>query len=313
MLNTRIAGQMSPLPTVVTNVYVSLGIFKNVAIAIKPAVNGMIERRYSHIAWIVLFGMAVAYGTEIDVKVTPNGIFVGADTKAQNKLPSGAVTETWSVCKINDLGGGIYFSHSGRRGRPFCNIIDLAAKSRLSTVSTTAERFEQAFKPLVTNYHARFLLRSPAGDFGWDDVLFYGFESGRPTCIRKTLAFAPFSNEITVLNLACPPSCDPFITAPNMNPPIVLNWANSHRKIYSLPPDRLVGCLIRGTIPLSHGEVGGAVSIARMDAHGLHFISQSGCERGPHEYEDHPPLPADEPPCDLGVDESVGKIQKHGQ
>lgn len=258
--------------------------------------------RYFYAAGLlILFFPGIARSTQIVVKVRDNAIVVAADTKAQEKDGNGNISEEWAVCKIQSLGGGIYFSHSGRRGGTHYDVNAVAVQSRSRTVFSTAARFEELIRPLMDSYHRTFVQTSPAGDWGWDDMLFYGFDNGKPTCLRKTFIYSTQNTaQAGVINLSCPPSCEPFISAPNDGASLLLKWANAHPAVYKLRPEKLVGCLVRAAIPLAHGVVGGAVPIATIDTHGaLHWIEKAGCPDGAHESDIHYPLAPDPPPCDL--------------
>jgi hypothetical protein len=311
MFYARPTRQTEPLPAFVA--YVNVGPIKHVARLFKSAINRFIFGRNTHVAWLVLVIFPVTSGaTEIIVKIVGGVIYVAADSKASLQNPDGTIVRSWGTCKIDDLGGGgVFFGYAGKRGRPFYDIKAVARRAKSSNVIETAAQFERSITGQMDSYYRKFRDDGHSSEqWGYNEVLFYGFENLRPVCIKKTFAYYNDSRNVNVETRSCPPICEPFISAGDggrfaaQHEASILNFF----KFYSGTPKELVRCLVISAIPMFPDHaVGGSVTIAVIGPDGLKSISGGACPDGPQETKTEQPLAADPPQCRVGEPKRNGR------
>jgi hypothetical protein len=297
-------------PSLAIGAYVNVGLrnFKNacVRVLLKPSSDDLIQRRYLYILGLVsLFLTNTVSGTEVVIKRVNNTLLIATDSKGSEGTPTAQGVEggyTFGTCKILRIGPNQYFSFDGRRGGDFYNIRDEARSAALAggTIAEISARFLNSITPKVEAYRRHLNL---IADADFTSVAFYGFENGRAICIKSTFYKTLSANEIGVSQKVCPPACDPFISLGGNG--LLEAWAARNPGVYDQTSVREVECLVRGAITIADGKVGGSISVARIDASGINFISgkQGACQTGP--YEQRTKLEPDPPPCGL-----VARVKK---
>jgi hypothetical protein len=162
------------------------------------------------------------------------------------------------------------------------------------SIADVSRRFLDTLKPKVERYRAYLNIIE---DQEFTSVAFYGWENGRAICIKSTFFKSLLANEIDVRQQVCPPSCDPFVSLGDGG--VLTDWAARNPGIYDERTPLEVECLVRGAIAISSGDVGGSISVGKIDGAGLVWVSgkRGACQTGP--YEQRAPLDADPPPCKL--------------
>ncbi|HEX5227727.1 MAG TPA: hypothetical protein VFW44_08455 [Bryobacteraceae bacterium] len=312
MLKARWTDGVKPLFAIVANIDIRFSYLESAFSRIKPKISFRVASRgrYSHIArgmfCLGLLGNASVYATQIVIKVVGDVIYVAADSQG---VEQGNRFGTCKILRVKEGSGAIFFSYAGHSNP---TIYDVRSNAR--EIAKRSGSLDEADSVFGSSYPGLGLLTGLARASGiaptdnFEATAFYGMENQKPKVLFRQFEWPGGTAFVRTKTFqTCPPNCGNFIGVGDRG--VLKTWADSHKTIYDKGPAEMVECLVRQamTLPEAQGVVGGAVSVAKIDASGFTFLDNKAgaCEDGP--YEQRHKLAPNPPACDISVHPSKKK------